>query len=211
MWRQRVETSERGWANRPRARNRPVRTVLQELLPQRAPINMQGTDRVCRPQRRRPPLDLLSQYHIPRLITCSRLCARGILPIFVQCRPSTDQDCACLAGRGASKILEWGGGPTMRIRSCQTCLGSKAYAYPASRSGRRAGHETKQTRSRGGRATDSGAPSTCLPSCGPAANCGAAVGTRHEAHKFPRRCCPHRVGTRCCWLQANATSLQPPA
>lgn len=117
----------------------------------------------------------------------------------------------CLSGWPRGKQNLGMGGPTMRIRSCQTCLGSKAYAYPASRSGRRAGHETKQTRSRGGRATDSGAPSTCLPSCGPAANCGAAVGTRHEAHKFPRRCCPHRVGTRCCWLRANATSLQPPA
>lgn len=57
------------------------------------------------------------------------------------------------------------------------CLGSKAYADAASERGGKAAHETKQTRSRGGCATDLGRP----PSCGPGANCGPA-GPRSKAH-----------------------------
>lgn len=64
------------------------------------------------------------------------------------------------------------------------CLGSKAYARPASERGEKATHETKQTRSRGDALRIWGSPPKS-PTAGPTANCGPA-GPRSKAQSRGR-------------------------
>lgn len=68
--------------------------------------------------------------------------------------------------------------------SMSACLGSKAYARPASERGEKATHETKQTRSRGDALRIWGSPPKS-PTAGPTANCGPA-GPRSKAQSRGR-------------------------
>lgn len=168
MWRQRVETSERGWLTNKIA----LFGQFSELLPHPAPIICRALTHLQAPK---ATPRLLSQYHIPHLITCLSVRPKDLAHcIFVQCRPSPDQESACLPAEYVCGF--WKGG-TMGRPICQPVSVPKLMFIQQVREEEvRLRHETKQTRSRGRRATELGSP----PKCGPAANCGA-TGPRSKA------------------------------
>lgn len=119
MWRQHVETSERGWLTNKIA----LFGQFSELLPHPAPIICRALTRLQAPE---ATPRLLSQYHIPHLITCSSVRPKDLAHL----RPMSsqpDEESACLPVDYA--IL---GGARRGTSICQTVSVLKAYASPAS-------------------------------------------------------------------------------
>lgn len=121
MWRQRVETAERGWLTNKIA----LFGQFSELLPHPPPIICRALTHLQAPK---ATPRLLSQYHIPHLITCLSVRPKDLAHL----RPMSSQPRSrvCLSARRVCLwILERAHDGEADLSAC---LGSKAYVYPAS-------------------------------------------------------------------------------
>lgn len=122
MWRQHVETSERGWLTNKIA----LFGQFSELLPHPAPIICRALTRLQAPEA--TPSTPVTIPHPALSPAC--LCAQRILPIFVQCRPSPMKSLPV-----CPQTMRFSEGHDGARRSCQTVSVLKAYASPASERG----------------------------------------------------------------------------